>query len=313
MQRTLIVLLLAFLISSPFTQRASSQPERSVDQQRASTPLEQAAKSKLLFFRLPALDSVEGPQKLEFRVRVDGLPYLVEQISISPDEARLSPTIELLSKEPAQLKRLYRLAKKGAHQVEVTVMLNGQIAKEFSFDELLSYNRDLKQDLSFRPIPVESRVLVLGLAQDKRERSAIELQTATCEQECDIQYSACAEAYCGSPTVFCSPCLEERSLCLEACPPPPPPNSCPSTTCSSANQLIGASWYGTQCLTNVFQQKRLFDLYLLHYKRTTTCRTVDPCAGTDTTSTSYSYFDRWCDQDTGIPCHSSFGSAFTCF
>jgi hypothetical protein len=305
MQRTLIVLFLAFLISSPFTQRASSQPEKSVDQQRISAPLERAAKSKFLFFQLPVLAPVEGPQKIEFRIQVDGIPYLVELISLGPDEARQNPTIELLPRDHAQLKKLYRLAKKGAHQVDVTVMLNGQVAKEFSFVELLSYNRDLKQHPSFRPIPVESKVILMRHGQNKTKGSAGTLQAeSSCEQDCNDQYAACAEAYCGSPTVFCSPCLEERSTCLDACPPP---DSCPSTTCNSVNQLIGATWFGTRCFTNRFQQNTLFDHYQLYYKRTTTCNTVDSCAGTQSTSTSYSYFDWWCDYDTGIPCESSWG------
>src|SRR5262245_5349595 len=99
MRRTLILLFLALLISSPFTQNASSQPDKSVVHQKTPAPPERAAKSKFLFFQLAALASVEGPQKIEFRIRVDGLPYLVEQISISADEARQDPTIELLSRE----------------------------------------------------------------------------------------------------------------------------------------------------------------------------------------------------------------------
>jgi hypothetical protein len=312
MTRIVIALFMAFLISSPLAPAASSQIEESAARQRVLAPHEQAAKSKFIFFQLPAPESAREPLNIEFRFRVDNLPYLVERFTISPDEARLGPSLELLAREPGHLQNLYRLAKKEKRQVSITVMANDQVLREFSFGEMRKYNRELRKASGFKPLAFESKVLVLRNFREEGEDSP-GLASTSCEQQCSNEYAVCAEMECGSSTVFCGPCLDALNQCQAACPPPPPPPNCPRTTCSSTTQLIGSFWNGMICLNNVFWEPKLFDTYLLQYKKTTTCTTVDPCAGTQSTSTSYQYFDRWCDVETPFTCDFPMGFPFTCF
>jgi hypothetical protein len=312
MTRKLIVVCMALLISSPFAPIASSQLERSVDQQNSDAPTKQAARSRFLFFHLNAPESTGGPFNVEFRISVDDLPYLVERFVISPDEARLSPALEILAREPDHLENLYRLARKEKRQVKVIVRVNNETLRTFSFHELRKYNRELKTEPGFLPLAFDSRVIVLRRFRDEKKDS---LRLAgDCEVQCENEYAECAQMECGDPSSLCSPCLEARSRCYDACPPPGPcSGTCPQPeTCSSTYEIIGATWLGSLCLTNAFQENKIFDWYSVRYKKTTTCRTEDPCRCTQTTRTSYEYIDRWCDVETWSSCDYSQGYPFTC-
>jgi hypothetical protein len=312
MKRMVVVLFMVCLISFPFAQGASSQLEQPARQQRPPTLKEQAGKSKNLFYQLLAPETTIDPLNVEFRISVDNLPYLVERFTLSQAEASLNPALEILASAPAYLEKLYRLARKGKRQVKITVMLNGQARQDFSFGELRRYNRKLKNQPDFKPMAFRSKTLALRPFHQAGE-DPLQLSDLTCEQQCNNDYSICAEMVCGSPTVFCDPCLEQLGQCMDACPPPPPPDNCPSESCTSTAQVIGYAYYGMQCFTNIFGQKRYFDKYLVQLKITKTCLVTDPCAGTQYTTTTYQYTSTWCDEETFFSCSFSSGSPITCF
>jgi hypothetical protein len=195
-KRTTLLVVIAFLLLIPATRRASSQIENPAHQQKPSVLPEEAINTKFLFFKLPAPVSVKGPLNLEFRIRVDNLPYLVEKFTISPADARLSPLIELLATDPTRLKSLYKLAKGGRHHINLIVVIDSRAFQEFSFAELRAYNDKLKKQANFRPLILNSKLLVL---RPLRAKGDGQIHTASsCEGDCYDQYANCAERPAGT-------------------------------------------------------------------------------------------------------------------
>ena len=210
----------------------------------SSNAFAQAASSGLLFFPLPRQG--EAAQVVEFRVRVDGNPILEELVKV--DEAGVAaglqghsrpgtatpsktldgpesaaPALEMLSRDPDRLEGLYRLAKEG-HQVEVEVVVDGQTARAFTFQEFLEFNLELKGQPGFQPLALPSRVQVRETVEPARAEGSPAMSTL-CSQ-CEAIFPACAVTECpwwnpSMPPTHCFVCFERMRQCYATCQPDP--------------------------------------------------------------------------------------------
>jgi hypothetical protein len=272
--------------------------------------------SRLLFYRLVTEPVASGAQKVEFQVRVDGQPHLAELITVSSDDARLSPAIEFLAKENSRLEAFYGAAAEG-RRIDVTVVLNGKPEAEFSFEEFVSYNNLLKSSKAFSPISTKPRVFVLReLGPDEGGSAPQAVSGEACQDWCDEQYESCAAISCGGATQLCSPCLQAWYDCLDSCPessePPPKKPPCSATsTYWTRSTVVGAVFLGHFCLGEPSWGPWLYERFSVYIKdeyirRTTYCdgRVVDTVLTT-------SYRTVTCDRNTFLPCdYPAFGFPF---
>jgi hypothetical protein len=298
MKRMMIVLFMISLLQIPNVIARKGVPEPEVKGGSALSSgesLKPETESNLLFFKFPAHQSNKGPQELEFRFRVDNLPYMVEQITIGESDARSRPTIEVLSKYPLRRKNLHLLAKTKTHQVRVIVLINRQVVQEFSFAEFLTHSRKLKARRNLQPLVESSNVIFIRPLKAEGDISiAGFVSDPYCTGDCYNQYANCAEWDCGSPYVECDSCYPQLNACLNDCP-----LICiPDVTVEDRGDEVGCDDYDPRCVGNFVQYTHtcLFRLYTL--RRTVYC---DGSVDEEETNVHYErqfttiYTNVWCN------------------
>ena len=298
MKRMMIVLFMISLLQLPnvIAQNAASEPERKGGSaSRLESLLKPDAESNLLFFKFPAHQSNKGPQELEFRFRVDNLPYLVEQITIGESEARSRPTIDVLSSYPLRRKNLHLLAKTKTHQVRVIVLINRQVVQDSSWAEFLAHSRKLKERRSFQPVVASSKVIVIRPLKAEGELSiAGYVPDPSCTGGCYDQYANCAEWDCGSPYVECDSCYPQLNACLNDCP-----LICtPDVWCEDRGEEVVCDDYNPRCVNHFVQYTHSCLLRLYTFCRTVYC---DGSVDEHETNVHYErqyttiYTNAWCN------------------
>jgi hypothetical protein len=299
-------------MSSTFAQQAPL-PTRDLQTQASlrqrlgeDIPTMPASEDQFLFFQLPANRSVEGPQQIDFIVHEGSAIYLAERFTLAPVDEHPSPSVQFLSREPAQLKKLVRLAKKGGHRLSLAVMVDGQIIREFPFDEFLAYNKELKQQQDFHPVHINPKVVVFRPKAKTEEGSRLRSEDLTCTQECDLVYEDCAQQECGDPMSICGPCYSQWVECRNACPPPPPPPCTPSSSISIQRFFLGVYYFQPECTWNYSGGNTWHYTKLYIYQENTILHTVG-CREDGTTFTSDEVIDTQYiyiieDVNTGQPC-----------
>jgi hypothetical protein len=297
MKRILCVLFATFLMSSAFAQQPRPQLDQPLRQRLgADIPIMHADEDRFLFFQLPAR-AADGPQKVDFIVHEGSRIYVAERFTLDHDAAHPSPSVQFLSREPAQLKKLLRLARKDDRRLKLAVMVNGQIIREFSFAEFLAYNDKLKHDPGFYPVRINPRVSVFR--QPKGQDSSPQAQDLTCTQECDVWYEQCAEAACGDPQSICSECYTDWKNCRDSCPPPPPQPCTPSSYTTREAYFVGSYSLPWICSWNYDGSYTWHYGTRFVYQIDTVLHTTCP-DGSSVIDTYYDYFDDY--YDTGTPC-----------
>lgn len=276
------------LTAQPSTQGPGSSGLAGVIEAADDPRLKEALESRTLFFVLPAGQGSSEGRSLEFRVQLNGQPYLVETLALGPlsDE---SPAFELLATKPILRDRLYQLGGKASNRITVQVVLDGQLLREFtSFAELLWYNREVKKGhLQPRFAASEVRDLTSQRGPERfgglgRVSAKGMVTDPDCAQQCSDQYYQCREYYCDYGN--CSPhCDTDYNRCINSCP-----TTCEdpkSTSDSTSTQLVGYSYGYQDCLEHWWEYDyhhgEWYQMVYLTYKHTTTRRT-EYCDGSVT-------------------------------
>ena len=292
MRRTLLPVFALFLLASSLL----AQPRASRDSAAASSPelravfsvnpeLKEAVESRLLFFA-PAADQLNDAQKLEFRISLNGKPYLEEALRLKRDEVG---AFELLATRPALLDRLYQLAKQRSNRLTVQVFVDDRLIHEFSsFQELVRYNRDLKSK-GFNPLPAPSEVRDHTGAAEEPVSTPAPRMTAKgmqpapyCVDQCNADYDRCYDGGWGCDYGDCSRCQNSLDACLQYCPIVcvDPQNVSESTHTA----IINYTYLGQQCLEhwweNDYVNGEWYDNTQITYKHTRV-RTTTYCDGSE--------------------------------
>lgn len=142
MRRLVPVLLLA-LCAAPLL---AAPPPGARDPLQDPPP--QPALERTLFYRLPAAERA-GASALEVWIAVAGEPFTQERFALPRGTGAL--TVELLARHPRLVERLYGLAK--AQPIAVTFLIDGRIARELAFADLVALDRRLRGRLSPTAVP----------------------------------------------------------------------------------------------------------------------------------------------------------------
>lgn len=313
MKRLFIMLFATCLISNTFAQQASP-PSRELQNSASfrqklgvDIPVTPAPENQFLFFQLPASRSVEGARKIDFIAHEGSAIYVAERLTLDPGDEHPTPSVQVLSREPAQLRKLLRLAKRGDHHLSLAVMVNGQIIREFSFDEFLAYNKTLKQQQDFHPVRINPKVMMFRPKAKNEEASTIHSEDLTCTQECDVAYEDCAQWECGDPMSICEACYSQWVECRNACPPPPDPPCRESTSISLERFFVTSgdvfpgqcAWNWNGSYTWHYAHVTIYQFVTIEHR--VICREDGSSYTQDVvTGSEYEYFVE--DNDTGQPC-----------
>lgn len=266
----------------------------------ADPQLKEAVESRPLFFTPPA-DQLADAQTLEFRIVLNGKPYLEETLRLKRGGVG---AFELLATQPALLDRLYQLATNRANKLNLQVFVDGRAVHEFSsFQDLVRYNRELKIK-GFNPLPAPSRVVDHTGSSETAAISPARPMTAKgmqpdpwCADQCYADYDRCYDGGWGCDYGDCSRCQNNLDACLYYCPIVcVDPKSVKDTTSTS---LVGVNPGFQECREhwweNDFYLGEWYTDTLRTFKHTTTRRT-EYCDGRveqQVISVSYTYQRCW--------------------
>lgn len=325
MRRILFPLFALSLVASPLL----AQPRASRDLSVLTPPelrgvvgtdprIKEALESRPLFFAPPE-DELSGARRLEFRVNLNGKPYLEETLRIE----RLGVgAFELLAMQPALLDRLYETAADRENRLTVEVLVDGRPVHAFSsFEELVQYNRELKTT-SLNPRVARSEVRdYTGAAKapavpTAKPGTAKGMQADPyCADQCYGDYDRCTDYGWGCDYGDCSRCQNSLDACLSYCP-----IVCvdPKSSTIETNNAVVATDYGMQeCREHHWESDFLSgELYTntrFTWKRTKFQRT-EYCDGhVEQQVISYEYWYDYCWSRSYTQCNSPWATAYpTC-
>lgn len=251
-----------------------------------------------LFYQLPPAPIGQEVQ-LHFRISVNGQAFAAEILTF--EKVTGGESVELLALQPGLLKQLYEFDQQG-NTVTVTAIFDG--SKEWlPWAGLVSYNQFLKSDRSFVPVAPSERMAMILFDEPLQKTKPTGSFSATCQQNCYTSYEICAEYECGSPVVFCDPCLEYLADCLTNC--------CQATsTTFSRTTILSTVVDGTACLSPSYPNTSTGQIYQIkrrNYKQETIRRDTDTFCNTTDTVLSTSYYSKLCDVNTYAGCNSPTG------
>ena len=313
--RLLVVVIVLSMVSMALAQNGQNLSQTGPADRAGVLPQphvqpKQKADEKFLLFQVPALLSAQGTENVDFALLIDGKAYLVERFNIDAEMARRNIVLEALSRDPARLSALYKLAASGKHKLDIAITSNGNIIRNSPFGDFLEYNAKLKKHLRMLPTSIATKIFVVGHLRDD---GTIGLADANsdCISGCQANYDACLQSGVCGTQIICDECLNEESACEASCPPPQCSGS--TITTSQTAELVAVTFTGSFCGNDVFGNNSIYDEYELLYKVSTIQHTVDNCTGAATdTVIAVSYFTSFCDYSTFLPCDFSFGLVFPC-
>ncbi len=211
------------LVAEPQKPRRTDVPAALAAAAAEDPSLKEALASRPLFFALSADQLSAEVQQVEFRILLNGQLHLQESLAVAPD-AGSGSALELLASRPDLRDRLYDLSRDRANQLQIQVLLSGQVVGDFpSFADFVRYNREIKQK-GISPRFVPSQVLDLTAAatpaSPKGIRSIREAgyqKDPACVQQCDEEWAWNVNTY-GCDYGDCSRWDLEREACLQRCP-----------------------------------------------------------------------------------------------
>jgi hypothetical protein len=180
---------------------------------------------RLLFYRIPANGMAAAKKSFVIRLNLDGRPFTEEAFRLNGDAP--SPlTVELLGLASDLLDRAYEKARQSDHQLSVTVLAGGKVAADFTWEEFLRYNRQIRKG-DFRPVPVPSEVRSFfspwpppkPVAQSSKPRSSAKYYGPdhACAEQCQDQFNFCYYDYCDQRG-SCAYCNDWYNSCIQQCP-----------------------------------------------------------------------------------------------
>lgn len=202
--------------------------------------------SNFLFYQLPGGSTLNEDDLLEFEILADGERLLVEKVRLAPVSAEALVTqvrpfvqeresglsseareamerpakdtgtvVEILSREPAELARLRRMA--AERDVQVLVRLNGrELARSSLLD--LAAAIDARKDALPLPTPVVAEVEHGRGAVRPRQETPVPLSlqvASSCIDNCRDQLNDCTDNRCNY--TWCYECQHQFDQCMEQC------------------------------------------------------------------------------------------------
>lgn len=276
--------------------RSVARPQVKVPTQELLAPCAKAAlASQSLFLRLNDLPSTGAPRTLDVEVGLEGKTLASEQFHLA---AASSGDLEILSRHPKLLDRIFQAAAKAGRSLRVTVRLNGTIVQEIPFQDLVVASRQLKEG-GLAPLSLPSQVVDPSTpeprpAQVRSNRRPALLTKGSepdpeCAQSCYDTYG-----YCSSVEQVGCECYPH---CIDNCL-----NSCPQI-CSepwyvserTEVEVVSAQAVDYQCYEDWpewdFYDGHYYWIYYVTYKHTR-IRTTHHCDQSSTDevlSVTYSY------------------------
>lgn len=278
----------------------------------APPTFEDFQESQRLFLSLTPEQSFLSPKSLEFRIRLDGKPYLTEALTLPTLFPGQASTFEVLAQMPSIRETLHRLTKEG-HRIRVQSFLDGAKVQDLLFQELVR-----QQSLatgSEVPLPgarSELRLYERGILPEPANQGGMRSITASgldpvCVSNCEYQLELCVDNDCGGD--YCEECDLERQSCLDRCGCTNPKNVYTYTTSSTSSQVVG-----TGCLFVMKYQHAHWHSQRKYQPTTTTWQVTESCDGTSSVipiSTSYGT-PVYCYEDSQIDCSPDVGTATSC-
>ena len=267
------------------------------DLERAQPAFE--GQSPYLFYRLPNIQ-VDQETTVQFLYEVKGQAYAAELLTL----ARLDggEAVELCSRNAALLTNLKDLAASGV-SVRVTVE-NEHFRDSLVLGDMIANSDQITHSPAFRPVSLTAHSdMVFPIAEARLTAKGATRAATPCSTDCYNDYTACAQAICGFPTVFCDPCLSDYADCLANC-------CTPSSTTYSQTTLISTVLVGTSCLSNSYPSASTGTLYRTrrrNYKTETIQQTTDSYCNVSEQVIATSYFSDLCDYNTFIFCSGPVG------
>lgn len=296
----------------------------------------------LLFYAIPEVHWIEGENRVEVRVWVDGALYASERhrplsskleaveqrrleraLAARPEadeDARVSSTtplpestvFELLAERAEIRAELHRIA--AEHRVEVEVLVNGAVVDHVPFEDFAERSA-LAVESHGLPVPVTAWSQVYSTHANSEPGFLENCGNGICDEgeypggeDCE----SCPED-CDGPCILCGNgyCGPEEtcSSCVSDC------GSCPSCPedlgTEERTDYLGSVSYATQCRSGVFGT--MYYTYQRNdYKRYTVQRTRE-CNGSITETVvpgSTSYFSTYCYRREWVSCSYPVGSAY---
>jgi len=270
-------------------------------------PALEVAQSRTLFYKLTSEQAGQASGSLQFRVAVNGKPFVEETLTLKPVTIQ-DAAYELLAKDPDTLGRLYTLSTDGANRIRVTVSLDGSVVQDLSFQEFLRYNAGLRQS-RMQPQVADSKVNVLVPRVPPPIRGIDGLPTKgvgpdpSCVANCDEQYNFCMDNC--DQRGSCTYCSDYYNNCYYSCPQVcTEPKSVHNVTTNEIVSVYYGAWYCFESrFQNDFYDGQYYQDTQYNYK-TTTVRRTEHCDGTHTDEVlSVSYATAYCYSPTGLTCY----------
>jgi hypothetical protein len=303
MKRFVFLLLATSLISNTFAQQSRTPAEESVlPTSLHGLQIMSADEDQFLFYQPPPKFRRSGVQQIDFVLHRRAEVYLVERLRLELRAEPPNAAVQFLSREPARLREILRLAQDSNH-LGLAVRVDGKLIRDFSFNDFLAYSRALKNEPGFSPAHVDSKLLLLKWKGTEGQPSTVHIEDFTCLQECDFAYEDCAQQACGDPQSICGECLDQWMACRDACPPPPPPPCSPTTTYRTETYRLSCSLiFGPVCMPGIYGGFTLQYYVSCNFVTYTFAHTVN-CDGTvSDTVTNANYFSLSDYLDSGNPC-----------
>jgi hypothetical protein len=300
--RTVKLALALILLAAPTW--AQSGPLSKVADPRAQVgvnggcpAVRKALKSHSLFLRTGELPNVGWARTLDLELTLDGAQVAAERFQLAAGDAG---NIEILSRNPALLERIYTLAAKAGPRLIFAVRLDGRVVREMTFQDLVAENGRTRLGV-LKPMVLKSQVTdpapELSFTQSVgRNDPAVTKGYSydpACVDDCYAQYANCDDSnICNS----CPTCSEQQSACITSCP-----QTCTdpaSVYDRQETQLVGAQAVDYNCYEDYFENDfvhgHYYTTYYLTFK-TSTIRRTYYCNGSYTDEViNVSYSNGYC-------------------
>jgi hypothetical protein len=253
-----------------------------------------------------------GGRELKLEVSLNGHFYLEEKMTLPPGVS--GTTFELLAGDTAHRDRLFKLSEESGNRLQVSLLVDGRVVLDGSFQELVKASHDL-QRLPFRLARPVKLVRTFSPEADPATHLPAPhpgLPTKgyydqTCVQACEDERTSCYPEECPE-TRSCQYCDDQYDACFYNCYVCTDPKSV--SNFDGQPYIASFQWYGTQCRIDQFNQYSYYDQDYVdvrtdHYQRT------EYCDGHHVDTYLYSTDSYgWCEHPTYFPCDFPNGYPF---